>query len=228
MFASTSTVAFDNFIKGSPSKEECEMMKNVLNHLRKNSQVTPTELVYKYNITSELVARSMNLRELLMALSAEHRIKVLSAVSDLGLDLYGTKNWQNAYYFNMDLNMAYIDKLVYSLKHTQDIYNSSKIGINVSHYQANSGFPWRVTDIMASNACLVSEHHSDFIRAFGNIPIPTYESEAEAREVCKRLLGDESRRRDIVLQCQEVINAKYRFKNLLLKLEEYSGVVMHI
>ena len=224
----TSAEPFQNFIKGSPSAEEWKMMKNCLNYLKENPQATPTELIYKYNITSELVARNMNLKELLMLLSGERRLKVLSAVCDLGLDLYGTKNWGNTYYFNMDLNMSYIDKLVYSVKHNQDIYNSSKIGINVSHYQATSGFPWRVMDIMASNACLVTDYHSDFARLFGDIPIPTYESEAEAREVCKRLLEDESRRRDIVLQCQEVVNAKYRFKHLLSKLEEYSGVVMHV
>lgn len=175
-----------------------------------------------------LRTRSLNLRELLMILSGERRVKLLASVVDLGLDLYGAKSWGNVYYHNSDLNMAYIDKLVYSIKHNQDIYNSSKLGINVSHYQATSDFPWRVMDIMASNVCLVTDYHSNFASLFGNIPIPTYESEAEAREVCKRLIEDKSRRRDIVLQCQEVINTKYRFKHILSKLEEYSGVIMHV
>ena len=110
----------------------------------------------------------------------------------------------------------------------QNIYNKSKIGINVSHLQATSGFPWRVMDIMASNACLVTDYHEDFKRLFGNIPIPTYESELEAYEVCRQLIKDESRRKEIVLQCQEVIENKYRFRHLLPRLEEYSGITLHV
>lgn len=228
LFQSTSAGSFQYFMEHSPTREEWTMMRNCLNHLRKNPQVTPTELVYKYNITSELVAKSLNLPNLLMMLSGEKRLKVLSAVADLGLELYGTKSWSTTYFYNVDLNLAYVDKNVYSIQHNQDIYNASKIGINVSHFQATSGFPWRVMDIMASNACLVTDYHADFARLFGDIPIPTYDSEADARGVCKQLLEDESRRRNIVLQCQEVIDAKYRFKHLLSKLEEYSGVIMHV
>lgn len=228
LFAATSAMPFQSFMEQSPSEDEWKMMRECINHIRKNPQVTPTELVYEHNITSELVARSLNLPELVMMLSGEKRLRVLSAVADLGLDLYGTKNWGREYVFDVNLNMAYINKLVYSVSHNQEIYNTSKIGINVSHLQAISGFPWRVIDIMASNACLVSDYHSNFGKYFDNVPIPIYESETEAREVCKRLLEDEARREEIVLQCQEVVDGKYRFKHLLLKLEQYSGVTMHI
>lgn len=228
LFAVTSTKPFQKFMEQSPSEDEWNMMRECINHLRMNPQVTPTELVYQHKITSELVARSLNLPELLMMLSGEKRLKVLSAVADLGLDLYGTKNWRKEYVFDVNLNMAYINKPVYSVAHNQEIYNTSKIGINVSHLQAVSGFPWRVMDIMASNACLVSDFHSDFEYYFDKVQIPTYESEADAREVCKRLLEDKAWRKDVVLQCQEVVNKKYRFKHLLIKLEEYSGVSMHI
>ncbi len=227
LFSINDTKIFQSFIEKSPSDEEWRMMKKCFNELRKNPQVTPTELVYKYNITSELVVRHLNLPQLLMMLSGEKRLRVLSSVAELGLDLYGTKSWKNTYYFDTVLNMSYIDRKVYSIKHNQDIYNRSKIGINVSHLQATSGFPWRVMDIMASNACLVTDNHADFKTLFGNIPIPTYESVSEAYDLCRQLIKDESRRKDIVLQCQEVIDHKYRFKHLLSKLEEYSGVRMH-
>lgn len=85
-------------------------MQNCLKELQKNPQITPTELVYKCNITSELVARNLNLPELLQLLSREKRVKVLSLVADLGLQLYGTENWGNTYYFDSKLNMSYIKK----------------------------------------------------------------------------------------------------------------------
>ncbi len=146
----------------------------------------------------------------------------------MGLELYGTENWDSTYYNDSKLNMAYIRKKVYSVEDNQDIYNRSKIGINVSHLQAASGFPWRVMDIMASNACLVTDYHAGFKRLFGDIPIPVYESASEAYELCRQLVKDQSRRREIVLQCQETVANKYRFKHLLPKLEEYSGVTLHI
>ena len=40
--------------------------------------------------------------------------------------------------------------------------------------------------------------------------------------------NDEKRRSEIVAQCQEVIDRKYRFKHLLPKLEENSGVKLHV
>ena len=227
LFSLKDTEVFDSFMKESPSEEELRMMQSCLQELKINPQITVTELVYKYRIMSELVARHLNVPKLLMMLSGEKRLRVLSAVAELGLDLYGTESWGNTYYCDSNLNLCYIRKKVYSIQHNQDIYNRSKIGINVSHLQATSGFPWRVMDIMASNACLVTDYHADFETLFGKVPIPTYGSNSEAFEVCRQLLKDEGRRKEIVLQCQEVINKKYRFRHLLPQLEEYSGVDMH-
>jgi len=228
MFESPSSGCFEYFMQNAQSEEEWEMMRNCIKYIRKNPQVTREELIYKFGVTSETVASNLYVPSMLMMLSTERRLKVLSSVEPLGLDLYGTKNWAQKYFYNIDLNLAYVNKRVYSLQHNQDIYNSSKIGINVSHYQATSGFPWRVMDIMASNACLVTDYHSDFKKVFGNIELPIYESESEAYEVCRRLINDESRRKDIVLRCQEVINEKYRFKHFLAKIEEYIGVKLHV
>ena len=228
LFSLGSINVFESFIQKRPSLKEKQMMESCLRELQKNSQVTVSNLIYKYNITSELVVRHLDLQQLLMMLSREKRLKVLSGVADLGLELYGTENWDSTYYNDSKLNMAYIRKKVYSVEDNQDIYNRSKIGINVSHLQAASGFPWRVMDIMASNACLVTEYHAGLKRLFGDIPIPVYESASEAYELCRQLVKDQSRRREIVLQCQETVANKYRFKHLLPKLEEYSGVTLHI
>lgn len=229
-FLSADTNFFQKFVSENPTQEEWKMLQNCMNEIRVNPQVTPTELVYKYSITSELVAKNLNIPDILMTLSGEKRMKVLSAVVELGLDLYGTSDWAFEYYYNTDLNFAYINKKVYSVEHNQTILNNSKIGINVSHLQATSGFPWRVMDIMASNACLVTDYHSDFDQLFPEVNkiLPIYGNPFEAYDLCKKLIQDKSRRREIVLRCNEVIDSKYRFKNLLPRLEEYSGVIMHI
>lgn len=121
LFSLGQTNVFEAFIQGKPSVEEKRMMENCLRELRRNPQVTVTNLIYKYNITSELVARHLALQQLLMMLSREKRLKVLSGVADLGLELYRTENWDNTYYNDSKLNMAYMRKKVYSVEDNQNI-----------------------------------------------------------------------------------------------------------
>ena len=215
----------DRFGRMQPNREEREMYCRCVEEIQKNPQITAEELIYHLQIMSEKVAVCLVIPEILMYLSDEKRIHVLSALVDMGLELYGTTSWREEYYYDYRLNLAYNGK-VYSLAENQKIYNSSKIGINISHVQAVSGFPWRVMDIMASNACLVTDYHSDFDRLFPGLKLPIYHSEYEAREICQSLLKDESRRKEIVAQCREVIDKKYRFKHLLKRMEECSGVIM--
>lgn len=229
MVATTSAEPVRYFCKNAVSDEEWEMFANCINDIRNNPQVSPTELVYRHRVTSETVARSLNIPDILQTLSTEKRIAVLAAVAELGLDLYGTENWATEYYYNSQLNFCYKKKMVYSVEHNTSIYNQSLIGINVSHLQATSGFPWRVMDIMASSACLVTDYHSDFKACFPEVAdiIPVYTNPYEAYSMCKALLEDDRKRNEIVLRCNEVIDARYRFKHILAKLEEYSGVKMH-
>lgn len=98
-----------------------------------------------------------------------------------------------------------------TLKENQDIYNSAKIGISVGHLQAKSGFQWRILDIMASNACLVSDYQSDFDVLFPTNLFPVYHNPYEAREMCKVLLEDEDLRKKIVIGCQKYVSKNFSF-----------------
>lgn len=166
----------------------------------------------------------VDVSRILMMMSSEKRVRVLSSVVDLGLDLYGTDSWMYRYHFDTRLNMAYKNKKVYSLIHNEEIYNNSKIAINISHYQAKDSFSWRVLDIMASNACLVTDSWSGVKKTFPELNIPIYEDEHQARYVCKKLLEDDSTRKEIVDSCHTIIDKKYRFKHHLRELEDISGV----
>lgn len=161
---------------------------------------------------------------ILMMMSSEKRVRVLSSIVDLGLDLYGTDSWMYRYHFDTRLNMAYKNEMVYSLKHNEKIYNNSKIAINISHYQAKDLFSWRVLDIMASNACLVTDSWSGVKKEFSELNLPLYEDEHQARQICQYLLRDEKTRKEIVEKCHEIIDKKYRFKHHLRELEDISGV----
>lgn len=163
-----------------------------------------------------------------LTFAGEKRLRVLLALSHLGLGLYGMKpddpyGWNSIYTQFPGLWLCYNHEFVYSLRHNQDIYNSSRIGVSISHTQATTGYPFRIPDIMASNACLVSnslsEIHADF-----NVPIPFYESEIEAYEICRKLLAEESWRADLVAASQEAIDRGHRFTHRIKLLEDYFGM----
>lgn len=218
----------NSFSSIKPNLYEKKLYHECINFLKKNPQITTEELINHLRIDSKKVATAISIPDILMYLSNEKRIHVLSAVVDMGLEIYGTENWGKDYYYDYRLNLAYNYENIYSLEHNQKIYNSSKIGISISHLQATSGFPWRVMDIMASNACLVTDYHQGFEELFKGIKLPVYSSEYEAREICQHLLKEENKRKEIVAQCQEIINKNYRFDNLLRKMEDYLGISLHM
>ncbi|MBQ7476490.1 MAG: glycosyltransferase family 1 protein, partial [Selenomonadaceae bacterium] len=83
--------------------------------------------------------------------------------------------------------------------------------------------PWRILDIMRSNACLVSDYHKDFDKFFPEDLFPVYEDEYEAREICKELLVDESKRRKIVRRCQNFAVENFSFDRIAKSVNELIG-----
>ena len=224
-FCSEST--FGRFMKTSPDEPEIEEFKKVVKALIKNPFLDSDKIFDICKINSQKVKWSFDKDNLIWFISDTNRIRVLSQIADLGLNLYGSKNWISDLTYEPEVTLSYKNVNVFSLKQNQDIYNSSKIGININHLQATHGFSWRVCDIMASNACLVSSYASDFKLLFPGVNIPTFTSRFEARDLCVKLLNNESMRKDIVFKCQEVINNNYRFEHLLAKLESFVNIKLH-
>lgn len=194
-----------DYIKGHPFSEKREIIKAC-------------------HVEEPVILEHLDPTGILSLISSEKRVRVLSVIVDLGLHLYGTRTWLEKYHFDSRLNIAFVDRKVWSLKDNQDIYNHSKIGINISHAQAISGFPWRVLDILASNACLVSDYHSDYKKYFGNLHIPIYQDEFEARELCKSFLRDEEARKQIVHDSNKLIEKDFTLENMLEPIQQLAGV----
>jgi len=207
------------FMALKPTDEEREEFKNLVKIVEDRVFITKEELLK--DTTSEKIINTINPGEIVGFLSAHRRLKTLSNLTDLGLDIWGTPNWITDIYNEPWLILNFHSTPVYSIKHNQDIYNSSKIGINIGHLQAKTGFPWRVFDILASNACLVTEYHSDFKKYIPDLKLPFFTNHWEAREQCKKILENENYRLDIVQHSQEVVNKKYRFINTLKIIEDF-------
>lgn len=163
--------------------------------------------------------------DLLNLVSSNFRIQTLHNICDLGLHLYGGKNWYDVMEFSLDLALCYNEQEITTVKDNQDLYNASKIAINITHAQAGKAFGWRVRDAMATNACLVSDYREDLVTQFGKyVKIPTYNTPYEARQVCQKLLKDEIWRQEVVNGSQLAINEAHRFVHRFKDLESIFGI----
>lgn len=152
---------------------------------------------------------------LIHLLTCRERFKVLSAISDLGLSIYG---WPDAYaeilLYDPQLFRRFDFTPSVTLQDTTMTYNRSKISLNLPHGHAKEGFSWRVCDILASNATLISCRQPDLVKlSRGYVDLPMFESESEARDICKKLLADPSWRRDLTLASQQMIEDRSRFES---------------
>lgn len=213
---------------GAFAKNDVELREYIrcVEYIKRNPIVSEEQVIRECHVTCREVIEKIDVADIISLLSAEKRIRTLSTIVDLGLKLYGTRSWLERYHFDSRLNMSFVDKEIFSLEQNQDIYNHSKIGINVSHIQAVDAFPWRIVDIMSSNACLVTDWHDGFKKYFNGLKIPIYKDEHEAREICKELLKDERARKQIVDECNIYTREKFSLDIFLKQLYEVTGVVL--
>jgi len=157
-------------------------------------------------------------------ISNTYRVGVLGELCDLGLSIYGNREWAQAAFVSHELALCYNPEAIYSAQQNEELYNSTKISINVSHIQAVSALPWRIRDIMATNSCLVSDDQRDLEIFKQYVEIPVFRDKYEARRICKDLLTNTSRREEIVKASQTAIDKENRFENRFSILENLYGI----
>ena len=148
---------------------------------------------------------------------------IFANLLDLGLHLGGHEaGWRDIVDFIPQIAITHNKTKIFSLDENQDFYNSSKISLCPMHPQAKGqGFSWRCYDIMASNACLVSSSSSELRQATKEfVDLPMFDTPYEARKICKDLLENESRRKEIVLASQDFIEKKGRWIERIKEMEQ--------
>lgn len=153
------------------------------------------------------------------------RLLTLAHILDLGLTLHGAE-WEHLRDTFPQIYCAFDSTPKFSLKHNQDLYNSSKICININHPQCHGNtFGWRVFDVMASNGCLISTYSSQLKEITkGWVDIPMFHSPIEARELCVKILHNENMRKDIVEASQKYVEANCRWVDRFKQIEDIINV----
>lgn len=211
---------------GSTTNEDRIMARQVFEEYTRNPFSSSEEIYQQLGLEPEHKIVFRNDMNTASRISGIKRISYLETISDLGLEIHGLYFSQPNTAFFPGVAFSFNKDTVFTRQENQDIFNRSKISFNINHIQAVTGFSWRVCDIMASNAAIVTEYKPDLAEAFPGVKLPTFTTKAEAYETCKRLLENENERKEIVLASNEIIEKKYRFNNTLKEMESFLGVKM--
>lgn len=216
----------NGFIRKNPSASDIEKAIEVINEYTKYPFKPSHEIYYKLENCPHDRINLGDLRRCAIEISGYRRIQYLQAVADLGLEIRGN-------FWTIDMMNYYPEVLscvrseqIWTKADSEELYNTSKIAMNTKHIQAENGFSFRVCDIMASNACLITERCNDLVTLFPEVDIPTFESPAEARELCKKLIENENMRLEITAAAHEAIDKRFRFKNVLEALEDFTDMTL--
>lgn len=185
------------------------LIKNFKNYfIEKNNlleNIDNIELINNFN--------KINKTEYSRFFSAEKRITTLLNIADLDLHIWGDDKWNNfGTYFPTLLSCVHKEKAT-TAKENEQIYNTSKICININHDQSINGMNFRICDVLASGGCLISSYSPFVQQQFRDIDIPMFNDSFEARALCQRFLKDETLRNELVLASNAIINKAWRWEH---------------
>lgn len=165
-------------------------------------------------------------RALVILRTCNLRYAVLDKLTDLGLKIYSVPfGMPNVIRYNFKMFECFDFTPSVTLADSETTFSRSRISLNLPHGQTLRSFSWRVPDILASNACLLSNYVVELKELMtGYIDMPMYESPAEARELAQKLLKDDVWCKEIVLASQQMIEDKCRFEHRLRKVAEKTGL----
>ena len=150
-------------------------------------------------------------------ISNEIRVAVANKLHALDLTIFGNLEWINASGYNSKILDSYQAGIrVSSHADIMRIYNSSKICVNIPQVQTGSALPFRVVDIMASKALLITNYHprSDLFRVFGqDCPVVMYKDLDHLHSLCEYYLCHEDERESLVNQCNKLVSSGFDFSD---------------
>lgn len=187
------------------------------------------------SLDSSLIPFTFGLKRLeptaILCLTCQERMRILTQLTDLGLRIYGwAGSWAKVMEYDHDLFRCYNYTPSVTLYDNTLTYNRSKISLNLPHGNNVDGFSWRVCDILASNAVLLSVRKPD-LQALMNpyFPnFPMFESPGEARSLVIKLLRDDCLRHEITAASQQMIEDHCRFEPRIVTLQEaFPKLIFH-
>ena len=215
-----------------PNKKHCELIRQCIVKLENNQVIDYNDkvegIVIDDFINMHKWSRNFFEMQLQNMLSNQHRTEAVERLNKYGLALFGNSGWANA----ISCSRGVFDSLQAEsqVKKHQDlmnVYNSSKICINISQVQSGGALPYRVLDILASNAMLITKYNekSDAFRIFGkDCPIVMYKNLDDLEHLCRYYLEHEEERVEIVKKCNAMLESGFSFRDRCIDILKIGGI----
>jgi len=218
--------------KSIDSSHRIELLRNAIDITRRGGEISYDERIGGENLHSILLengwSRAFFKMQIQNLISNETRVLVADKLSSLGLAIFGNYEWLNAVAYHSSILEDFRDgKVISSHDDIMEIYNSSKICINAPQVQSGSALPFRVMDIMASDALLITQYHpeSDIFSIFGKeCPVVMYKNLDELSELCEYYLSHEDERIRLVRLCNEMVRNGFDFRDRCLDILKLVGI----
>lgn len=143
------------------------------------------------------------------------RTDVVEELSSRGLCLYGNDRWNSLLTHSRAVAQSLmIGHRIASYSMQMEVYNRSRISINIPQIQAKTGMQYRMMDIMASNALLLTKHieKSDLDFVFNNkFPVPRFRSCEELGKFVDHFLENDRERVELIDMCHALIGPEFSF-----------------
>jgi spore maturation protein CgeB len=143
------------------------------------------------------------------------RIEILERLSASGLKVYGNARWRQLMPYSFAANNSVVlEANISSHDQLMEVYNSSKICINLPQSQVRSAIQYRVIDILASQALLITKFNanSDLFKIFGeDCPVVFFRSIQELDELCAFYLENEEARLEMVRKGNALVAKGFSF-----------------
>ncbi len=154
------------------------------------------------------------------------KFAILSELTEFDLEIHGYPwNWPHAMQYNYELFRCFDYNLSVTLEQNCKNFNKSKLALNLPNATEKEGFSWRVADILATNAVLLTKKSKTLEEMFyGYIDFPMYESASDAKVLARKLLNDKNWRDELVLASNQMIEDKCRFESKFRDMESMLGL----
>jgi len=148
-------------------------------------------------------------------ISSSRRIQILRQLADLDLRIYGTRTWSGFSLFaSTELFKRFSVTPIVSPKALANLYRHSRTAISIANHQAQTGFPIRIFDILATGTPLITDRHSELGELFeeGKMFL-SYSSPREAREQVDQVLNNQKVAERMRTAALAEVRSKHTFAN---------------
>lgn len=198
-----------------------QLLIKIIDEIKQTHRCSPAA----YDLLKTISPKSPDqiLQEIILLLTSQERLDYLNSLTGFDLHIWTWKENFKVIFNHYDLFKKIHIEPAASTEQNEQIYNASKISLNLPHAQVNTGFSWRVCDILASGAMLLSSPSKDLRLLFNDL-IPTFSSSKELQDKVSYFLKHEQERKDIIRACHTKIEKAHRYTHVFSKIQDFYNI----